>query len=211
MPAEIERRHRSIHAVQFLLFFSIMAASGYPLCACVSFNEQATGVGVGSFDLSSTSVSSTTLGLAGSMWNECPGSGSTIPSIKIDGSGDLPVTVQLVQGKCTVSPSCGCGSIARQKNSSGELIGATITLYTETATGTACDSSSRHVTLAHELGHAYGLANSSCSEYIMSPLSPTRTVKTDECAGADDRWLTPTETEDVTEDEEDHPCSAQTK
>lgn len=141
------------------------------------------------------------------MWNQCSGSGTKLPAVKIDGSGDLPITVELLQGRCP-DPGCACGRISRFKDATGALTRAEIQLYTETSDGTPCDPSTRHVTLAHELGHAFGLANSSCSGYIMAPSSGLRTVKPDECSGAEMRWVTPTEEQEQMTDM-DHPCSHQ--
>ena len=56
-------------------------------------------------------------------------------------------------------------------------------------------------TLAHELGHVYGLDNApsdpTCLGHIMGSRTPggTRTVLADDCEVAQEKWLTPTEPE----------------
>lgn len=186
--------------VSFLVF------SDVTLAQCVSFNNQSTGIGVGSILLTTSTVSTTTLSLAAGMWDGCQGAGTSFPSIKSTGSGDITIQVNFNGGSCPIS-GCACGSIQRSTNSSGQLVGATITLYGKTNSGQTCNSNTMPETLAHEVGHALGLENSSCTGYIMSGNAPagSRTVQPDECSGVEGRWVHPNETQSPPPN--DHPCS----
>ena len=185
-------------------FLAFMLLGDSTFAQCVSYNNQSVGTGVSSILLTTSTVSTTTLSLAAGMWDSCPGAGSSFPSIMSTGSGNVTVQVNFNSGSCPIS-GCACGSTQRTLNSNGQLVSATITLYGKTNSGQTCSSSAMPNTLAHEVGHTLGLANSPCTGYIMSGSAPagSRTVQPDECSGVEGRWVHP----DETLGSPGHPCS----
>lgn len=86
----------------------------------------------------------------------------------------------------------GAGFFDHELNAAGEVIGGTIVLFDANVLGGDCEPI-REDTIAHEIGHVLGLADSACSGYMMSSPSAPRSVQTAECNEADDSWDTTAE------------------
>jgi hypothetical protein len=147
------------------------------------------------FDLAASGLSTTDLQSAIGYWSGCSGYGTTMPSLRIGGSGGLPIVVQVKNARSTASNgSCGESTLVRQD---GRLVRVETQIWTQEADGTSCVPLAD--VLAHELGHVYGLSDASdpaCDSHIMGVrVFDTRTVFADDCDVARQMWITPLEVE----------------
>lgn len=138
------------------------------------------------------------IGTAIGYWTGCTEYGTEFPSLQLGGSGGIPVTIQKVSGNST-SPTGACG-FTQLDAANGRIEGATITIWTKESDGDTCDPLTD--SLAHELGHVLGLtdnSDTSCHGRIMGSRNAggTRVVTYDDCAGADDKWVTEAESQPV--------------
>lgn len=180
----------------------IAAAMSISLCAQIlvavdcSVPDNRYGTSLGNvFTLTVGGFSDSEVQTAINYWSGCPGYGGEIPSFRIGGSGGVPVTVVKVNGNSTSSDG-SCGEV-RLGQVNGRIESATITVWTRESDGDPClvtDS------LAHEFGHLLGLADTrdlACAGHIMGfPFEGMpRTVRSDDCAVADDKWETTEESQ----------------
>ncbi|HEY0140451.1 MAG TPA: hypothetical protein VGF48_06115 [Thermoanaerobaculia bacterium] len=130
---------------------------------------------------------------AAQMWNGCAESGDGFPTINAGGTGDVSIAVEVRDQNSPLSGG-GCGVFAPIV-SGNRVVGGRITVYTRRSDGSSCAPLDK--TIAHEIGHALGFDDSGCNDGRIMSGRPAqddyRTVKADECAAADDRWTTPTE------------------
>lgn len=129
-------------------------------------------------------------------WSGCSGYGSEIPNFQIGGSGGIPVTIAKLSGNSN-SAEGTCGE-TRLDPVGQRIESATITVWTRDRNGNACPPLTD--VLAHEFGHLLGLANATdlaCAGHIMgAPFEGSlRTVQSDDCAVADDKWETTQESQ----------------
>jgi hypothetical protein len=150
--------------------------------------------GISSGDvLNISGVSSDMIASAIGYWSgPCPGYGTSFPSMTAGGSGGIPVTVTHTSGNSTLATgSCGRTTFSLQ-GPGNTVISANVQLFDRQSNGVECNLSD---TLAHELGHVLGLADNStstCVGRIMGGRPPggTRTVASDDCIVAGQRWTT---------------------
>lgn len=172
-------------AMPVLLFFVAV-----PALACVSGNGQSVTFASEISLRPENAYAAAAIDEGIPLWSNCSG----IPRLSKGSFGDIVIDVFFEPGLSTSSAG-GCGEIQRMVNSSGQLVGAKITLYETAANLVSCESF-RGSTLAHEVGHALGLANSSCAGYLMGPGSPSRQVQPDECDHANSQMVTSLESPD---------------
>ena len=193
----------------FVLFISA-PPEGLAQCGAINFSFNVSEGSV--FRLTGSGITGSQMAEAAGYWDNCSGYGFGMPSIEVGGTtgtDDISIGVQYHDGPSTNS-SGSCGRFTPTLNGqTHQIIAGVIDIWRSEAGGTLCDVSD---TLAHELGHAFGLADvfsSSCNGYIMGGRIPgvDRIVTGDECSVARDRWLTEIEREDPDPNPDDHgPC-----
>lgn len=170
---------------------------------CSPFNSANDGIGVGTIGLSGFGVSDYELGVAASYYSSaCSGDyGSTFPGHIINGSGEI--NIQVFYNSGWAPPNVGGCGLFDGVRESGYLVGGSIEVWEMNSYGAPCDPISDSI--AHELGHVYGMANvdaasqASCSGSIMAERQwngqymPTRSVTGDNCNSVRGRWYTPDE------------------
>jgi hypothetical protein len=134
-------------------------------------------------------IGTSVLSAGAAMWAACGQSGSGFPTIQVGGFGVITVTANYVD-----APSGGpfCSQMVPNRDSTGRIIGATITVYKSSTQFQDC-SVIMASAIAHELGHVLGLNDSACSGYIMGSPLVSRSVQSDECSKVDSLWTTPDE------------------
>jgi hypothetical protein len=125
----------------------------------------------------------------------CPQYTGEIPTFQVGGSGGVPVLVARIDSNAPAG-SEGCGLFTAD-NSAGYIESATITVWTHASNGDSCPPLTD--VLAHEFGHLLGLDNApdlACAGHIMGRSfggTSLRTVRSDDCAVADQMWHTSNE------------------
>ena len=168
---------------------------------------------------SGVSISTMQTSYSASYWGGCSGFGSFMPDVcagsDCDGKNpDIEITVELIPGESTNNRgSCGRFTpvITYDSNGNASMTGGTIEIWAqERGTGVTCDTSD---TLAHELGHFFGLSDANttdCLGHIMGPRdgNQDRSVADDDCQIGRDTWRTPSEsTTDPDKPRDDGPCA----
>ena len=124
------------------------------------------------------------------MWNSCGESGTGFPEIIGNGDGGLDLTVEIRDTNSNLSGG-GCG-VFDPVLDGNRVTGGHIVIFARRSDGSSCAPFDK--TIAHEIGHALGFAESNCNDgRIMGPRvvqGDYREVKPDECAAADSRWAT---------------------
>src|ERR1044072_4385991 len=83
------------------------------------------------FDLMASGLSTPDLQAALGYWSGCSGSGTRMPSLRIGGSGGLPIVIQVRNARSTArNGSCGESTLVRQ---GGQLIRVETQLWTQEA------------------------------------------------------------------------------
>ena len=171
--------------------------SGHALAAQVdcSLPDNRFGISQGSvFNITTSGFTSSDVATAIAYWSGCAGYGNEIPTLQVGGSGGIPVSIIKQTGKAPLRvPGCGESSI---QPSNGQIAGAIITVWTKENDGDTCEPLTD--TIAHEFGHLFALTDngsSACIGHIMGSriAGGTRSVQSDDCAIADDKWETPSE------------------
>lgn len=145
--------------------------------------------------LSGLSASDATRAIA--YWSGCSTYGTGVPTMSVGGTGGTPVSVTFAGGQSmTQNGRCGVTEVTPNPNGVG-VASVSITLYATQANGDPCNP--YYDELAHELGHALGLADAqpgaTCEGHIMGTRqrSATRTVDGNDCTRADASWRVPGE------------------
>jgi len=134
-------------------------------------------------------VPQTSVDSAIQMWNSaCSGMmGSYIPFLGIGGSGGTSIEVYYHQG----NSSAGCGRFTPEVDGDRHLSGGSIELWANDALGRACDVAE---TMAHELGHVFGLDNTgstSCGSIMdTGTVGAALSVSSQDCSWAELQWST---------------------
>jgi hypothetical protein len=154
------------------------------------------------FSVTSAGFTNSDIQTAADYW-KCPGYSGEIPTFLIGGSGGVQVTVVRKTGNSTATQG-GCGRFTPSVVN-GRLESAIIEVWTHQADGQSCAPLTDSV--AHEFGHLLGLANApdplgECLGHIMGSRVAgfTRTVGTDDCDVADQKWETTDETQPPSSD-----------
>lgn len=161
-----------------------------------------TGDSVASIGLIGPSAISSAISTAAGFWSGCTGMPSILANQSASSSG-FTVSITYIEGPSTRADGA-CGSGGPTLDSSGQINGGSITLWTSWGpgappgvAGTDCTASFGSI-IAHELGHVLGLGNSidSCYDYIMGQgvWSGLSSVNAAECQQVDNNWSTPSET-----------------
>jgi len=181
----------SRHGALAFVFASLLAMPAYAQ-TCVGSLFAPNYAGTIAIVTSDPNITSSIDGAIGK-WQTCWQMGSSyIPALQDSGSADLSFSVIHVSGNST-SATGGCAQIAATVFNN-RVTGGVITVWDAQSNGVDCEPF-RDVSIAHEIGHALGLSDSSCNGYIMGPPSgtPNDVPQSDECAKVDDQWITPYE------------------
>lgn len=178
--------------IRFFLAFLILLTPADALWGqCTSMLNQGSDTG-DLIRMDGVNISNTQLQQAAAYWSTCSGYGRGFPQFTTDQvSAAVQVTVNYLGGS---SSSCGDTTHVSPTSIAIRLWDQGLTTTGEPYRCNVTD------TLAHELGHALDLANSSCSGYIMGPaplsrvnggyVAGTRSVTSEECTYVDQRWTT---------------------
>jgi hypothetical protein len=145
----------------------------------------------------STHLAEAILEEAVAVWRGCANYGSDFPHLEVRQAGDIsPPGAGWGTSQLEIRFESGLGPTGR----CGEFRGRVITLYpsARTSTGRVKRCGSLALNLAHELGHALGLADAaegpSCEGTIMAGVSSrnahVRAASPEECRLVGARWLT---------------------
>jgi len=182
-----------------VVFATVLSALLAPplVAQCVTYltgvnSSSATSVGV----TSSNSAIAVAISGAATIWNNCGSSG--IPAVNANAAGSIAVTVVHIAGPSTRADGA-CGEGAPTTDASGRVTGGTITIWdswgqnsTIVAPGTDCTAHFSGL-IAHELGHVFGLGNSSssCPTHLMGAgWQSLSTPHAEECSAVDTQWTT---------------------
>lgn len=135
------------------------------------------------------------------MWNGCGQAGTGFPTI-VNGTEGTAFNLTVVLGEQptgqepTIVLGCAYTDLTLNSVSPFEVQGGIIHVYNKRKDGSSCLGLT--ATIAHEIGHALSLGESTCNDnHIMAPRiigqPDTRAVQSDECAAVDARWTTPQE------------------
>jgi hypothetical protein len=174
----------------FLALLCLMPHDLYAQCTNYLMNGNATG---GHIRLDGVGISNSQLNAAASYWQACPSYGVGFPQFTTDSvSAPVQVTVIYRGGSNAV-----CGN-AQHLSPTSIVINLWDQGQTASGSPIVCNVTD---TLAHELGHALDLANSTCSGRMMAPaplslvngqfVAGTRSVTGEECMAVTERWETP--------------------
>lgn len=147
-----------------------------------------------------------------SYWQACGTLGQELPSMSAGSGGDVHVTVIYNSGQ----HGANCGTFTPGNTNASATIELWDTSSTSSGSTYQCNVDD---TLAHELGHVLGLANSTCSGHMMAApnisnqngtlVADPRAPQAGECSMVDSNWFTTWEQNQVPDPENprDHgPC-----
>lgn len=178
------------HALAVAVALTLLGTATRSFAQCVSPYYPANVAGSINFT-SSTYIPEWMIDTAIGEWGSCSSAGTGFPEMRSNVASDITISVVLQPGQSTTN-SGGCAVFQHQLDpATGAVIGGTIVLFDSDILGRDCEPS-RADTIAHEIGHVLGLADSGCDGYIMSG-SWNRSVQSDECSTVDNQWTTPTE------------------
>lgn len=179
-----------------LLPLVMIFAPGSSADTCVSPNATSTSFADSvSFIIHSQEAANLTNGGIGYWTQSCTGLG--LPALFTGTTGDILIDVQFLPATVSNTSTGGCGAVEIRRSPTGELTGGTITIFGFQGDFGSC-SHLWEETMAHEIGHVLGLANSSCLGYMMGPphTSFPRSPQAGECTQADTAFFLSTETPD---------------
>lgn len=196
------------------LAFSLSAPGAFAQCSTRGDYPSSTGAGIG---ISSSSAQLSPADLQAAVgpayWGGCSGLGTTIPSLCANCTSFINISVRFVAGANPAGRgSCGTFSarITQLADGTQRISGGDITIFEkERDSGISCQPYSDRI--AHELGHALGLADatsSSCNGQIMGSKvqGQNRSVSSTACDVARDFWTTPAERPPGPGDDDHGPC-----
>jgi hypothetical protein len=181
-------------AVLVLLALISAAFPRYGIAQCASQQYPTNSAGAILISTYDPHITNAVISAGVAKWQSCAQSGGGFPSLITSGWADMTFRVELVGG-ISKSQTGGCGQFAPDLNpSTHQVIGGKVQLFDASLNGVDCEPY-RDETIAHEIGHGLGLAESTCPGYMMGPPGApgSRSAQSDECATADANWTTPAE------------------